>query len=104
MPRQARTATPKAPKMAPTAIKTVPSGKVEWFMNGAFAVGGTVGGGNVPISVSSVLLSVGRPGKAGTGPPGADVVDPTGGSDGGEFVGRVVVVLVFVFTEFGAVV
>ena len=62
-----------------------------------------MGGGNVPISVSSVLLSVGRPGKAGTGPPDA-VVGPTGGSDGGGFVDRLVVVLVFVFTELGAVV
>jgi hypothetical protein len=96
-------ATPKAPRMAPTAMKTVPSGKVEWFMNGAFAVGGTVGGGNVPISVLSVLLSVGRPGKP---PAGRCVfVDcvvgcPIGGRDAGVFVDRVVV-RVFVFAELG---
>ena len=45
MPRQARIARPNAPRIAPTQMKTVPSGRVEWFMNGALCVGGTVGGG-----------------------------------------------------------
>jgi hypothetical protein len=36
---------PKAPRMAPTAMKTVPSGKLDCCMNGAFFVGGTVGAG-----------------------------------------------------------
>lgn len=42
MPRQARTARPINPRMAPTAIKTVPSGTFVVCMYGAFAVGGTV--------------------------------------------------------------
>lgn len=42
MPRQARTASPINPRMAPTAIKTVPSGTFVVCMYGAFAVGGTV--------------------------------------------------------------
>jgi hypothetical protein len=93
-------ATPKAPRIAPTAMKTVPSGKVEWFMNGAFAVGGIVGGGNVPISVLTVLLSVGRPGTAPAGRCVVVVCDvgcPSGGRDAG-FVDRV---LVRVFAELG---
>lgn len=45
MPRQARMAMPKAPRMAPTAMKTVPSGAVECCMKGAFLVSGTAGGG-----------------------------------------------------------
>lgn len=42
MPRQARTARPMNPRMAPTAMKTVPSGTFVVCMYGAFAVGGTV--------------------------------------------------------------
>lgn len=42
MPRQARTASPINPRMAPTAMKTVPSGTFVVCMYGAFAVGGTV--------------------------------------------------------------
>jgi hypothetical protein len=64
MARQSRIATPKAPRIAPTAMKTVPSGRVEWFMKGALRVGGIVGGGYVGISVLTVLetdgMSVGR--------------------------------------------
>ena len=61
MPRQRRTATPKAPRIAPTAMKTVPSGRVELFMNGAFSVGGTAGGGYVGMPVCAVLDKVGSP-------------------------------------------
>lgn len=42
MPRQARTANPMNPSMAPTAMKTVPSGVLDVCMYGAFAIGGTV--------------------------------------------------------------
>jgi len=69
MPRQARMAMPNAPRIAPTAIKTVPSGRVEWFIKGASAVGGTVGGGKFGISVLSVPVSVGKPLSGGGGGP-----------------------------------
>jgi len=59
-------------------------------MNGAFAVGGTVGGGNVEISVLRVLLREGRP-PVGGGPWVVDSVGtPIGGRDTGEFVVRLV--------------
>ena len=63
MPRQTRMATPKAPRMEPTAMKTVPSGRVEWFMKGALCVGGMVGAGYSGTLVSTVLESEGRPGS-----------------------------------------
>jgi hypothetical protein len=44
-PRQARTEKARNPKMAPTAIKTVPSGRDEVRMYGALEVGGTVAAG-----------------------------------------------------------
>ncbi len=43
--------------MAPTTMKTVPSGRVDCCMNGAPAVGGTVGGGYWPRSVGRPLES-----------------------------------------------
>ncbi len=61
MPRQRRIARPKAPRMAPTAMKTVPSGRVEWFMKGALWVGGIVGAGYSGIAESTVLERVGMP-------------------------------------------
>jgi hypothetical protein len=45
MARQMRMASPKVPRMAPTAMKTVPSGRLDRCMKGAPTVGGTVGGG-----------------------------------------------------------
>ena len=42
IPRQASTARPIKPRMAPTAMKTVPSGVFDVCMYGAFAVGGMV--------------------------------------------------------------
>jgi hypothetical protein len=42
MPRQARTASPISPRIAPTAINTVPSGTLVVCIYGAFTVGGTV--------------------------------------------------------------
>jgi hypothetical protein len=60
MARQRRMARAKAPRMAPTAMKTVPSGRVEWFMKGALRVGGMVGGGYAGISVLTVLERVGK--------------------------------------------
>lgn len=42
MPRQARTANPMNPRIAPTAMKTVPSGVFDVCMYGAFAIGGMV--------------------------------------------------------------
>jgi hypothetical protein len=50
----------KAPRMAPTAMKTVPSGALECCMKGAFLVGGTVGGGYVG-TFPPGFVSVGRP-------------------------------------------
>lgn len=43
--RHASTANPTNPKAAPTAMKTVPSGRSDSFMYGAFFVGGTVATG-----------------------------------------------------------
>lgn len=40
--RQARTESPITPRAAPTAMKTVPSGMLDFCMYGASAVGGTV--------------------------------------------------------------
>lgn len=42
IPRQARTARPIKPRIAPTAMKTVPSGVFDVCIYGAFAVGGMV--------------------------------------------------------------
>jgi hypothetical protein len=42
-------------------MKTVPSGRVEWFMKGALRVGGMVGAGYSGILVSTVLVAVGMP-------------------------------------------
>jgi len=44
-PRQARTQAPRKPRIAPTTMKTVPSGMVDFCIKGASAVGGTLGGG-----------------------------------------------------------
>lgn len=60
MPRHTRSAAPKAPRMAPTAMKTVPSGSVDRFMKGASWVGGTVGGGYVGMAVFAVFDKVGK--------------------------------------------
>jgi len=40
-PRHARTAMARNPRNAPTTMKTVPSGRLDTCMYGAFAVGGT---------------------------------------------------------------
>ncbi len=61
MPRQTRTVAPNVPRIAPTAMKTVPSGRVDCCMKGAFCVGGTAGGGYVGMLLSTVLDRVGRP-------------------------------------------
>lgn len=45
--RHARTHAPKNPRIAPTTMKTLPSGRLDFCMNGAFAVLGTVGVGMV---------------------------------------------------------
>lgn len=42
IPRHARTASPISPSIAPTAMKTVPSGMFDVCMYGAFSMGGTV--------------------------------------------------------------
>lgn len=44
-PRQARTSSPTKPSAAPTHMNTVPSGREDFCMKGASAVGGTVGAG-----------------------------------------------------------
>lgn len=59
--RQRRRAKPKAPRMAPTTIKTVPSGRLDCCMNGAFFVGGTLAGGYVGMTPGPVR--VGKPVK-----------------------------------------
>jgi hypothetical protein len=40
--RQARIAIPMTPRIAPTMMKMEPSGRVDFCMNGAFAVSGTI--------------------------------------------------------------
>lgn len=56
-PRQRTTAIAKKPRIAPTIMKTVPSGSVDCFMKGALAVGGTVAATNTPeIRGTSVLI------------------------------------------------
>lgn len=52
--RQSKTDKARKPSMAPTAMKTVPSGKFVFCMNGAPLVSGTIrGGGRTPESVGS---------------------------------------------------
>ena len=55
-PRQRRTLIAMKPRMAPTIMKTVPSGRVLVCMNGALAVGGTVG-----VTAFTAPDRVGRP-------------------------------------------
>lgn len=64
MARQSKMAAPNAPRIAPTAMKTVPSGAVDLCIYGASEVGGTVAAGYVGMDVSTLvaplaLLSVG---------------------------------------------
>jgi hypothetical protein len=61
MARQSRRERPKAPRMAPTQMKTVPSGTLDVRMYGALSLGGTVGAGYVGMEVSAaeVVLKVG---------------------------------------------
>lgn len=60
MPRQARTASPMNPSIAPTAMKTVPSGVFDVCMYGAFAMGGTVTMGPlVVVEAEKVVVVVG---------------------------------------------
>ena len=54
-PRQARIAAPMKPSAAPTQMKTVPSGRLDFCMKGALAVSGT------PIVGSRAPEMVGRP-------------------------------------------
>lgn len=68
MMRQSKTPRRKAPRMAPTAMKTVPSGALECCMKGAFLVGGTVGGGYVG-TFAPGFVSVGRPVGPESSPP-----------------------------------
>jgi hypothetical protein len=56
-----RIAAPKRPRIAPTQMKTVPSGRVDCLMKGALAVGGGEGGGYVGTVLSTVLERVGNP-------------------------------------------
>jgi hypothetical protein len=51
-------AAPKKPRKAPTMMNTVPSGRLDFVMKGAFLVGGTVGSGYCPARVGR---SFGRP-------------------------------------------
>ena len=59
MPRHSRMARPKAPRMDPTMMKTLPSGMLDCCMKGAFLVGGTDGAGYVGMPPGPV--SVGKP-------------------------------------------
>jgi len=65
-PRHKRTDMARKPRMAPTTMKTVPSGREEVRMNGASAVGGTDGA-----TIENAPERVGRP--EGSAPP--DVAD-----------------------------
>ena len=65
MPRQANTAAPRNARTAPTVMKTVPSGRLDFCINGASAVLGTIRGGG------RALASVGRFGSLETVEDGA---------------------------------
>lgn len=59
IPRHARTASPISPSIAPTAMKTVPSGVLEVCMYGAFSTGGTVTMGPlIVVGLESVAVVV----------------------------------------------
>src|SRR5687767_1782940 len=58
MTRHRRRARPNAPRMAPTAMKTVPSGAEECFIKGALMVGGTAAAGYVGIPKPRVKEAV----------------------------------------------
>jgi hypothetical protein len=47
IPRHSRTKAPIAPRMPPTMMKTLPSGRLDFCIKGALAVLGTVGVGSV---------------------------------------------------------
>jgi hypothetical protein len=59
MLRQRRIAKPRAPRTAPTTMKTVPSGRLDCCINGALFVGGTLAAGYVGITPGPV--KVGNP-------------------------------------------
>lgn len=56
MARHNKMASPNAPRIAPTAMKTVPSGRFDVCIKGAFWVGGTVAAGYVGTAVLAVLV------------------------------------------------
>jgi hypothetical protein len=57
-PRQTRMLMPKKPRMAPTMMKMVPSGRLDFCMKGAFAVFGTIWVGTpTPAMVGNVPVS-----------------------------------------------
>lgn len=60
--RQASTDSPMNPRAAPTAINTVPSGRFDCRMYGAFSVGGTVATGIEYVKLVELVveLNVGR--------------------------------------------
>lgn len=58
MARQSRRPRPKAPRIAPTQMKTVPCGTFDVRMYGALSVGGTVGAGYVGMAVSAAEVEV----------------------------------------------
>lgn len=58
-PRHMRIAAPKRPRIAPTQMNTVPSGRVDCLIKGALAIGGGEGGGYVGTELSTVLDRVG---------------------------------------------
>lgn len=60
MIRQRRSPRPNAPRIAPTAMKTVPSGAEECFMKGALMVGGTAADGYVGMPKPRVSEAVMR--------------------------------------------
>jgi hypothetical protein len=61
IPRHRRTLIAMNPRIAPTAMKTVPSGRLLCCMKGAFCVGGTDGATieNAPLNVGKFVGSVG---------------------------------------------
>lgn len=74
-PRQSRTLMAMKPRMAPTTMKTVPSGRLLCCMKGAWLVFGTMGVTILPTPVNVGRL-VGSDGRAPAFVPAADDPDP----------------------------
>lgn len=83
-PRQARMHMPRKPRAAPTAMKTVPSGTVDFCINGALAVFGMMAVGiPTPAIVGTPLRPPAKlPVGLGEPPVKSEVLDPVLAVDG----------------------